>query len=73
MRLQNNITGDILECPPPDELGASVVRLNGRVIERVLYSDLDGGSVTLGDGRIFKDDQEFAAYIVARLAQGEAK
>lgn len=72
MKLRNEITGDILEVPPPDMLGASFVRFNGRIVETVLYSDNDGGSVTTVNGpiiRVFRD-QEFSAYLVEQLRTG---
>jgi len=69
MTLRNDITGDVLEVPPPDFLGASVVRFNGRVVETVLYSDEGGGSATTGDGRVFTI-KEWPAYLVNQLAAG---
>jgi hypothetical protein len=69
MKLQNKATGDILEVPPPDQLGAAVVRLNGRIVERCLYSDAAGGSVTLGDGRVFSTSA-WPAYLIERLRTG---
>lgn len=72
MRFRNERTGDVLEVPPPNEIGESVVLLNGAVIERVLYSDVGDGSVTLGDGRVFAAGEEFAAYIVSLAARGAA-
>lgn len=52
MTLRNKLTGDVLEVPPPDEFGVSVVRFNGRVVERCIYSD-ETDTVTLSDGRSF--------------------
>lgn len=69
MRLRNEVTGDILEVPPPDELGTSVVRFNGRVVETVLYSDVTN-TATLGDGRVFGASGEFADYLVEQLRIG---
>lgn len=67
MRLRNEITGDVLEVPPPNQMGESVVLLNGQVIERVLYCD-ETMSVTLGDGRKFSRGGDFANYLVEYLA-----
>lgn len=68
MRFVNAISGDVVELPPPNELGEAVVILNGVVIERALFSDADGGSVTLGDGRRFTAGRVFADYLVAMIA-----
>lgn len=67
MKMRNEITGDVLEMPPPNSIGEAVVLLNGRIIERVLYSDATN-SVTVGDGRMFAAGQEFAKYLVSVLA-----
>lgn len=67
MRLVNHITGDVLETPPPNELGEGVVLLNGVVIERAIFCDEDN-SVTLGDGRRFDSGTAFADYVVAKIA-----
>jgi hypothetical protein len=69
MKLQNMHTGDVVELPPPDRLGTSVVLLNGRVVEHVLYSDKNGGSATTGDGRVFTI-AEWTTYVAAQLASG---
>jgi hypothetical protein len=69
MKLIHKDTGDVLELPRPGELGDSVVRFNGRVVERVLYTD-DPYSVTLGSGRAFTDPKEFSAYIFEQLRSG---
>ncbi len=66
MKLQNNRTGDTLEVPRPDRLGKSVVRFNGRVVEKVIYSDVGGGSVTTDDGRVFTVDA-WSAYLIEKL------
>jgi hypothetical protein len=66
MKMKNLITGDVMELPPPGDRGQSVVLLNGKVVEYVLYSDENGGSITLGDGRALKPGDEFAEYLVAR-------
>jgi len=60
--------GDVLELPPPNQMGESVVVLNGEILDRVLYSDLDGGSVTTGDGKKFRAGDEFSQYLVGILA-----
>jgi hypothetical protein len=72
MKLQNKSTGDILEVPRPDFAGRSVVCFNSRVVERVLYSDENGGSVTTEDGRIFTV-AEWAAHLIERLRVGAWK
>ena len=69
MTLRNDRTGDVLEVPPPDALGASVIRFNGRVVETVLYSDEDSGSATTGDGRVFTIEQ-WSAYLIKQLDTG---
>jgi hypothetical protein len=69
VKLQNSRTGDVLELPPPDAIGSSVVILNGAVVEHALYSDEDG-SVTLGSGRKFLCTDDWVAYILERLASG---
>jgi hypothetical protein len=53
---------DVLDVPPPDYLGNAVVRFNGRVVERAVYSDA-GDDVTTEDGRKFTAD-EWAKYLV---------
>ena len=50
---KNELTGDVVEVPPPDKEGRSVVKLNGEIIEQVTYSDEDGGYATTADGRKF--------------------
>lgn len=60
---------EILEIPDPDFLGASVVRFQGRVVERLIYSDIHD-SVTLADGRRFRTGEEFASYLISQLAAG---
>ncbi len=35
MKVRNEKTGDVLEVPPPDELGASVIRWNERLEKKV--------------------------------------
>lgn len=70
MTLRNDYTGDVLEIPPPNELGESVIRFNGRVVEAVLYSDENGGSATTGDGRMFTI-KEWPAYLVEQLEAGK--
>jgi hypothetical protein len=68
VRLINERTSDVLEVPPPDESGAGVVKFNGRVVARCLYSDVTG-SVTLGDGRCFGPDT-WAKFIIEQLESG---
>ena len=67
MNLKNEITGKVLRMPPPNEFGESVVTLNGEFLIRVLFSDADGGTVTLEDGRILAAGLEFATYLVSLL------
>ena len=73
MRLQNNLTGDVLEMPPPNALGQAVIKINGIVVERVLFSDENGGRATLGDGRTFDAGQEFSRYVVGLLEKHAPK
>lgn len=68
MRFKNENTGDVIDVPRPDILGNGSVRFNGRVVERVTYSDIDA-SVTLSDGRKFYNN-EFAEYLVKQLEIG---
>jgi hypothetical protein len=72
MRLKNLETGDMLEVPPPNIVGDSVIRFNGRVVERVTYSDADM-SVTLGSGRRFDSGKNFAAFLIEQLRVGAYK
>ena len=72
MKLQNTQTGDILEIPRPDEIGQSVVLLNGNIVARVLYSDDNGGSVTMEDGRMFTINQ-WVSYVADQLRKGAWK
>ncbi len=69
MKLRNNKTGDVLEVPPPDSLGASVINFNGRIVEHVLYSDDGSGSATIGDGRTFTIKQ-WTEYLLEKLNTG---
>lgn len=69
MRLQNKITGDVLEIPPPDAEGRSVVLVNGRIVERVVYDDADGGTTTTQDGRVYRGGQ-WAQYLIEQLRIG---
>lgn len=73
MKMMNKINGDILELAPPGALGQSELKLNGVVIESALFSDENGGSVTLGDGRMFAAGAEFATYAVGLLKTHETK
>lgn len=66
MTLKNKMSGDVLEVPPPDSLGHSVVKLNGIEIESVFYGEV---GITLGSGRTFPDGDEFATYLVGRLRE----
>jgi hypothetical protein len=63
---RNDETGDVIEVPPPNFTGRSVIRFNGKVVERVTYSDLEGGSVTTEDGRIYTS-KEWPQYLVEQL------
>lgn len=67
MKLFNRNTGDVLEVPPPDSLGQSVVRLNGRIVEHAFYGEQ---SITNGEGKVFPNGDEWAAYLVGRLRNG---
>lgn len=69
---RNAETGDVLEVPPPNFAGRSVVRFNGKVVERVTYSDLEGGSVTTEDGRVYTS-KEWTGYLVEQLRIGAWK
>ena len=71
MKMQNAITGDILELPRPDALGQASILLNGHVVATALFSDANGGTVTLGDGRQFAAGEEFADYLVECLKTGQ--
>lgn len=71
MKMKNEITGQVLEVPPPDELGHSVILLDGKVIESVLYSD-ESNSVTLGNGIVFRSPGGFAKYVVELLHDSAA-
>ncbi len=67
MRMQNTKTGDVLEMTPPGSLGESVLKLNGVVIEHLLFSD-ETDTVTLGNGRMFRaPSPEFTAYFISLL------
>ena len=72
MRMENNLTGDVLEVPPPDRFGRSVVAFNSRIVEKVVYSDVGSGAVTTEDGRVFTSE-EWAAYLVEQLRVGAWK
>jgi nitrogen fixation protein len=71
MRLTNRNTGDVLELPAPDQQGRANVTLNGRIIERVVYRDEDGGSVTLANGTTFSIP-EWVGYLQAHLCGRDA-
>ncbi len=70
MKLKNNLTGDILEVPPPDSLGSSVVKFNGRIVEQCLYSDANGGTITTGEGKVFASHEDWTEYLIDRLSDG---
>ena len=70
MKMQNAITGDVLELPPPDALGQASILLNGHVIGTALFSDENGGTVTMGDGRMFPSGDAFADHLVEILRHG---
>jgi hypothetical protein len=72
LTLKNKVTGAVLELPHPDAFGQSTVRVNGKIVEHVLYSDENGEVITLGDGRTF-DPQGWSEYIVQKLGSGEWK
>ncbi len=66
MKLLNKKSGAILSVPPPNEIGESVVTINGKLLLRVFYG---GTGVTLEDGTNFKNGDEFAAHLVKMLEQ----
>jgi len=59
--------GDLLEFGPPNELGESCIVLNGKVLQRVLFSGDESYFATLGDGRVIHSAQEFAEVIKAEV------
>ena len=66
--LRNNRTGDTITLPPPDFLGRAVVLFNGRVVERVIYSDVHDLVIFQdGSGRRMRAGDEFARYLVDQL------
>ena len=69
LMMRDERTGDIVEVPPPDEMGRGVVIFNGQVVERCEYSDSDGGFVKTDNGRIFRG-KEWANHIVEQLRIG---
>jgi len=77
MKFKNMVTDDVLEVPPPYG-GMSVVRFNGRIVERVFYAespfnnDADGGTTTTEDGRVFRG-AEWAEYLIEKLRTGAWK
>ena len=71
--MQNKNTGSILELPPPDSLGASCIKIDGKVVELVLYSDENGGIVTLGSGRMFAAGVDFSSYVLSLIADAPEK
>ncbi len=68
MILRNEITGDTLEVPPPDYLGASCVLFNGKEVETCLYSDATN-SVTTGKGIMFTPEG-WSKYLQEQLRTG---
>lgn len=74
MKMQNPVTGDVLELPLPNEIGEAVVLLNGVVVERALFSDAPGSpAVTLGNGQTFVSGNDFADYLMAMIAPKPAQ
>jgi hypothetical protein len=69
--LRNGPNGDVLEVSLPDDLGASVVLLNGREVAMALHSINDNGegSITIGDGNVFSKD-EWCAFLVEQFRTG---
>lgn len=69
--LTNGPNGDVLEVSLPDNLGASVVLLNGREVAMALHSISDDGeaSITTGDGKVFTSD-EWCAFLVGQFRTG---
>ena len=65
----NKRTGEVLELPPPAQDGSSPVLLNGRIVERVKYSDACGGMVTTASGGTYFGE-EWAHYIAKMLESG---
>ena len=72
MRFENKSTGDVLELPPPGRFGCSTIRLNGKIIARVRYSDDDGGYMELENGTRLNNLGESRAYIFALLREAGA-
>lgn len=70
MKFENGVTKDTLEVCPPNQLGEGVVLFNGRIVEHALYSD--GGTVTLGDGRVYTSEQ-WSAFLMEQLRTGAYK
>lgn len=68
MKMLHKGTGDVLEMPPPDFMGNGVVIFNGRIVERVFYSDSEW-AITIGDGRHFTI-KEWTQYIGEQLQSG---
>lgn len=73
MTLINEKTGAVLSIQRPNAMGESAVILDGVVLHRLLFSDEDGGSVTLGDGRIFRVFDDFTAFVVGELERARPK
>lgn len=66
MKMRDQRTGDVVEVPPPDQLGNGVVLFNGVVVERCVYRDPD---TTTCNGRVYRGT-EWATYIVKQLEAG---
>ena len=67
MKFLNTQTSKTIEIPKPNELGESVLLLNGEFSELLFFSDLAGGTVTTGDGRKFKAGRDFTDYVISRI------
>lgn len=74
MKLQHKSTGDIVEIPPPNQFGHSTVVFNGRIVERVIYSDEPGKpTVVTSDGRHFWSSDDWTDYLLGKLTTGAWK
>jgi len=71
MKMQNRLTGDTIEIPAPDMEGHSVVLFNGRIVERVTYSD-DPPVILSESGHVFIGN-EFVDYLLSQLKNGTWK
>lgn len=68
MKMQNKVTGDTIEIPPPDMAGHSVVLFNGRIVEHVTYSD-NPPIILTASGHAFIEN-EFVDYLLSQLRNG---